>query len=839
MHANLSLSPPPSTPLDEAHAVAQRARAYMDAWPDLHTLARQVAAECLLKHTGVQWNPDKVWWHRFETSHTRHGPFTGWAHNGPPVESLTFTELVVRRFDEAAQEGPDNLDLYSGFYQQGPGTTEYDERNEVPLLPSVVMADFWALDFADHVRQRTERFWKTHGNDFRLLTKVRLLGAARQAVTEGLLLPQDLSALEHYAGVAPHQPLTLADLSQPGDASAVHVQGYTGETDAPLFTLRTPDGRVMLYTPTATPIIRGFQSTPALHRAVAAHLASPEAEAWVTQLYNAERRHQALERLRAHIGTPATPHWPFGNGEAYPHSLFTLLETLARNDLHTRQNALISNHALRKALWRGYLGAFLQVFTPFALAAWPLSLGVLIAGASRLGLDIDAALNTRSPERRKQAVVSSVFDAIATLFSLADLGLSVRGLRFDPPPHERLVSLDTWQPAALAESELNELQTQNPPSLPAPSAPGNFMEGVSLTPRGQTWITLGGRAYRVRYSGQLHTWLVVRPTAPFAFAPLRPVRLGEQGQWEWLDAPGLEGGTPPVETPFWDVYLGDTPIESAQVATRAIARQREVLAKAALPELPSEEAFLVDEHGYGYIKVNDERCYTWRQNGQYVNDLVRIYTSESHFPNHLFRFGVSHAFEAGDGDLPAYLETLFNALERLPKSNAAPLWRGGNAGRNTSGAWLRSGTVMAGDVLVTTDITSFTENPYALKSFVAPKHVVGPEEVVHQFDESSVIYQLPAGGYQSGTPIGPLSMVDQEAETVFTPGRCFLIESIKEVRTQRYRFMLVKLRETDNADGRRVFDLRTGTLFDRAAWATQVKHPGLTERLFPATQWGH
>lgn len=832
--------------LADARAVMHIAQRYLAAWPDLHQLARQKASDFLFKHTEQRPNPDKVWWHRFDTASGSPRAFTGWAHSGHPAQSLTLSELVVQRFDEASQAAPDTLDNYSGFYSQGPGAPFYDERNEIKLLPTALLDDFWEEDFAVSVRTQTDQFWQQHSGDFTLLSRLHLLANISRSLAQGLLTEADQAHLLGYIGLAPGQPITLAALQAPLPTSTLVVTRYTLSRHTPLFTLQAEDGRLMLFTPTATPALRGFSDAENLNRAVAAQLSSAGGEAWFNELFRAdatstpESQRAALAALLDQIGTPDAPLWPFGDGTPLSQHLLADLLQQAQSDLQASHHDLVSNGELHKELWRGYLGAFLHVFGGFALAGWPLSLIVAGAGIARLGLDIDAANRARSPAIFKNALVSAIADSVLVAFSLIDVGLGVRALRFQAPPHETSASLGTWQPEQWPAGFLGDIEMQPLPAAPAGTE--GRLQGVRLTDNGIAWIELGGAPYRVRYSAELHTWLVVRPRAPFSLAPLRPVRLNENQQWEWLVPPRLLGGDgaeqDSLTEAFWDPYIKGDAAANRAMYSAALERQTALYDRQRLPQLADGAAATADEHGYLYAPDGDTRHYTFRQQNFYRNDLVAIYTNPMHFPNHLFRLGRSQDFEAADGDLYAYLNTLFDSLAPLPRNSRVPLWRGGSAGRNTSGEYLRQGNVVVGDILVNTDITSFSENPFALKPFIAPRVQGSDGTFSNVFDPGSVVYELPAGGYSSATPISPLSLIESEAESVFTPGHCFRLEAIKPIETSTYKFVLARLREVPKPASGRFFDLRTGEPFDRAAFAAKVNNDALTERLFPIAQWG-
>ncbi|MCV5949127.1 hypothetical protein OFN94_30410, partial [Escherichia coli] len=91
------------------------------------------------------------------------------------------------------------------------------------------------------------------------------------------------------------------------------------------------------------------------------------------------------------------------------------------------------------------------------------------------------------------------------------------------------------------------------------------------------------------------------------------------------------------------------------------------------------------------------------------------------------------------------IERLADDIQVVGYSNDVELYRGGSGDRGTSGAVFRSGQIKVGDVLVNTDITSFSENPYVVSAFAssragAPTNaVIGPIT----FDDTSVVFVLP------------------------------------------------------------------------------------------------
>lgn len=181
-------------------------------------------------------------------------------------------------------------------------------------------------------------------------------------------------------------------------------------------------------------------------------------------------------------------------------------------------------------------------------------------------------------------------------------------------------------------------------------------------------------------------------------------------------------------------------------------------------------------------------------------------------------------------DCASYIDDLADTLESLPKSNAVTLYRGGHGGRGTSGEHFRRGQLSVGDVLVNTDMTSFTENPYLVRQFASSSTAGEASGLDGSFDDTSVVFELPEGRYQSGTPISAFSMYWDEAETLFLPGHYFRIDRLEQVYGDGYRFIHVSLSQIDKPAAGSLYDMRTGELFERAAYTAKVKSSALVER---------
>jgi hypothetical protein len=288
----------------------------------------------------------------------------------------------------------------------------------------------------------------------------------------------------------------------------------------------------------------------------------------------------------------------------------------------------------------------------------------------------------------------------------------------------------------------------------------------------------------------------------------------------------------------WDTYM-ELDNDSSELLSRSVRqRHRSVLSQADLPEFEGHMAPM-DEFGTPHVEQQGKRFYSFRHEGEVHNNLIEQYSSHMAKANDVFSIGRQRLAAIPEDELQAYLDNLFDSMEQLPGSGAKVLWRGGRGPRVTIGARWRAGDIRQGDVLVSTDITSFTESPYIPRRFMLPKEAVDLplEQVAEHFDDHTVLYELLADGQASGVPVASLSLNWQEAEVLFTPGRYFQIESAGEVSGAHYRFLRIRLREVAKPADKPIYALRTGLPFDRQAYLQLVQHDALVERFFPAADW--
>ena len=853
-------------PLSDELRLRKIARRYIDDYPDARGTAYALALAILRKHTRRRLTPDKVYWHRFTGAASSSRTFTGWEHSGKPVESMTLVELVVHRFSARDQDEAEDLQVYGGFYTDDAQHGTFDERNEVAMLPQAVLRDFWAADFSRAYQRRVKQFWVAHREHFRTLAKAHLLAAAGQAQRDDTLPDADYQrVIQVVAGALPTMSLSAlqARVAAPDGVSwrSFDIGEYLAHD---IVRIVDRGGRQILYVPGESPAFHCFASDAQLRAWVLQRCATSTSRSaftlhffpsqrakdedgagfdrWIGQLQRNEWSEQkVINRLDRVI-----------EGDVFEH-----LGELARRNMQVQAGQLTSNASLRKQMWMGYLNAFIQLLEAAAPLGWPVALTLVGASLINVGLKIDQAINGNTRSLRKAGVLGAVFGSISIAFNLPGLA----GIRGVSPVQD-------WLPVAEGEGEevLAPLRGNRILGPEPDSAALGRLRGVHSLGNGETWIEIRNLPYRVVYSEQLASWTVVDPLNPFAFNGARPVRLNARGEWELLAPPGLKGGAPMNEVPgpstglapapyvttrsaFWDIYMRFDLAQEERLSKVALARQKAVIDETirecdvdADSPTDSDTGSETGSNADEYVTTNEEgervlidpwgdEHRVFKSRGDYIGGRVADYARDDDLFNVYLR--------TGDSKLPAQaqlIEELAEDIGSIGYNNDVDLYRGGSGNRGTSGLAFRSGQIRPGDILVNTDFTSFSENPYVARVFSSSQGGLQSQDFERElaegkqitFDDTSVVFHLPKGSYASATPIAAFSGDWQEAESLFKPGNYFQIDSLEEVVGERFRFMKVQLsqvyaeRYRNAPAGVRIFDMRTGVPFVRADYAQML-----------------
>ena len=584
------------------------AAAVVQTCPGLYDTAHQIASELLVRKGIPDVDPDRVYFHRFNTAQSSSQSFTGWEHTGEkPYESLTLTQLMIHRFRATDQDNADLLDLYDGFYTGGPEAEYFDHRNEVRLHGNEVLEDFWNIDFSSRYEEKLTAFWNRHADDFRTLAKCNFLNLAVQALELKQLSGSDFQWIVGAVIGPVTWPVTLAMLQSPHDASSdVRAFDIAGHVASNLLRIVAPDGRQILYLPGAAPAFVLMETPADMHWWVLEQMnEASRREALLSHFTLADRQQftEGLTHLMNQlVGTwgRADHHLINQHNRAISGDAMRWLGEATRAAMFAEASlSLTSNSELSKKLWIGYLSAGLKVFGPMAAVGWPIALPVIGASLASMGLNIDQAVNGKSASERKAGVLGAVLSGIDALFNVAFLkgsGSTLEvGVEVDAAEAEQMAEFseataaqtpaDPLAPEALSEAAedaetltpVTELTWSGPigratpppiaqryvcnellEGLTAQSEPGQF-QGIFRLDRDPPFaILLNNKPYYVRFFGDASEggyWAIVDPDRPNQFVHSLPVRLNPQGEWERMQALGLRGGgqcagkqcTPPIE----------------------------------------------------------------------------------------------------------------------------------------------------------------------------------------------------------------------------------------------------------------------------------------------------
>ncbi len=540
-----------ATPLS-AENVSLIANRYYENFPDLRACARDWGIKLLKFHTTLDLDADTVYWHDFDNAQNSPRAFTGQQHIGKPKETLTVTELVLRRFNTFYQVNFDLLDQMSGFYTvQQAGI--YNDTNEVPLAPSQIMREFWATDFSTHYQKRLDIFLHDYADDGRVLIKILFFSFVWNAYNTGALSDRELRLVfDAFAGPVAGPP-TLEDLKRLHKTRTLTtIKSFTlGDlTSFDILRITTSQGPEILYMPAGW--FRTFHNEQQMYQ-------------WVAETAAQE---QGRERLIAHFDTPGesvvpprtlllatlerirTTPWAAGqrllNGVAVTieDDAFAFLFNTVRKRLKLDAKLLLnSNHELRKELFLVDLEAFMRIVTPMAPGDPLVALVAVAAGSIAFGNHLAKAVHGSSQKVRQAAFTAALLDALNILMDmplLRGVGEEAMGGLGNFEELGAALDLDT---ADLSATDLAQIDRVIPGGSQLdliatgedltglPEGTGIY-QGVFTTPEGKHYIRLKGKAFQVSYITTLERWVIVDPIAPEQITGSYPVQRSWKGHWE-------------------------------------------------------------------------------------------------------------------------------------------------------------------------------------------------------------------------------------------------------------------------------------------------------------------
>nr|NLU59187.1 hypothetical protein [Pseudomonas sp. BIGb0427] len=505
-------------------SLRQLAETVVNAFPDLHARAGDAAAQLLATQANLHADPDRIYWNRFSHAASNSRSFTGWEHYGTPDQSLTLTELVMRRFRVSDQDNADLLLLYGGFYTEGQrrGASMKAMKCGWTRKRSSTPCGRWTLAPGSSASERRS------GSSTVLMcarsASSLYLAQALQAGLGGQLNEQQLQLVFDAVGfdssVAAHLQ-HFEQVQQPAAGIQLATLSLAGQASSALVWLQGPGAQHVLYMPGAVPSFQAFSSQQELAEWLFGWLQVAVSREQLLAYFVSDA--QQVQRLREQLAA-----WAQGSVEAFAAQVqrapingevFTWMRDNARQHMELETDAALRTNAeLRAQLWVGYLGVASRLLGAVAPAGWPLALLAVATGTASLALNVEQAVDGDNPVERRAGVLGAILAGVEVLLNLPFL-----------------LPLGRGAAQALGQLESNQI-------IDVPEAFSGIKRGVSTLADGAQYIELEGVPYRVRYDQALRTWLIVPDDNPFAFNGVVPVRLDEQGQWGVLEAACLRAG---------------------------------------------------------------------------------------------------------------------------------------------------------------------------------------------------------------------------------------------------------------------------------------------------------
>ncbi|MDE1166218.1 MAG: hypothetical protein PW845_12685 [Pseudomonas sp.] len=559
---------------------------WVDEFPDIHSVATDVAREILALHTDLDTDPNKIYWHRFDSGQGSTKTYNGWMHDGYPIESMTLVELVIKRFKAKEQMGIDDLNLWSGFYTDDSTHTLFDESNEVRLLAADVQAYLWEHEFAKTYQKVIDDFWLTQGEFYCALCKMAMLDAAVRQFREGAFLAEDF-LLVYSVVIAdlnhPFTPSQLLNLSgrsaQPDSLRTFQIGDYAANS---IVRVVADTGRQILYCPRHVKTFQVFDNEQQMYAWVQAKAGNPKlADRFISQFLRHERQASA-DWAKMRLALSEIAEKPWHAGQTLLCHTYTPLDGISmeftRKWAKAEQQAdaaylLTTNAQLDRQLWIGYMNAFMGVFGALAPLSWPVALSMVGAGLLNVGLNSYEAVKGKTTESRKAAIRSALINALNTLLNvpllrssgeLAELS-EVEGedievfeeetnvinadVELEPTVEVPVAEELDNTPVPVAKLSVEQVNLKLEPYRSDIRLRADNIQGTKgrfrkiwLLEGDGYYIVINRRTYQVRVIDNFQHVVIVDPLNPYSFYGALPVELDAAGEWQLLPAQRLKGG---------------------------------------------------------------------------------------------------------------------------------------------------------------------------------------------------------------------------------------------------------------------------------------------------------
>lgn len=579
-----------------------------EAYPDVVVMARTLAKNFIKERTGKDLDPDKTYFLRFNEAFSGSKAHSGWRHAQDPYQSMTLTHLFMHRFTTRDELSSSSLDQMSGIYEVAKADL-FDESNEVPVLPSVLMKALWTIDFSGVYQNKVDAFWATYSNSFRAKTKGSLLIDLVAAQNSGQLSRRDFASFSELLNPTDSAAVQLGtrqlletELTPP---SALHIYPFNilGYEATDILLIVVPNGGQILYIPGAIPAIISIATSEVLYQWIEKTLEELPSQKALLAHFPARVMDEGLREafqkiLRGGFPTVQTLN---DTGEYTVVKYKTAaritkdIASALRDRIRGRMNDdaqfyLRSNGEVSRQQWIDSLSDFAHIGGALAPLSPLIALPVIGAELAGIGFNVDKAVSGDTAAERHAGVVDAAAGAVDVLFNLpllasprtqagailgtaAAAGNTEGGAKLSSAGGALTEILLEESPPEENTSALEDHSIPKPVSASSPAAPPisgvpaellpfalpfkmNERFGVTDPSRvlfnqsdGRHYLQVLGQTFQVRYDPSIGAWVIINPKNPHAFFGSRPVRLNTNNHWEVTPTAALRGGAPLATKP--------------------------------------------------------------------------------------------------------------------------------------------------------------------------------------------------------------------------------------------------------------------------------------------------
>ncbi|AWK13863.1 DUF6543 domain-containing protein [Candidatus Fukatsuia symbiotica] len=238
----------------ERKSYLEKVNSLKENYPQIIQSAANYLKDAIKEKYGLEIDPNKTFFNRFNYASSSSETFTGWEHNDPPAESKTLTERLLSNFGAEDRLNFDELSSNSGIYTEGRSARGFGKHNEVRLLPVDFMKIVTESNFSKKYIDKLSEFWRANEETFRIVNKGLFIASAKHQHEAGDLSVQGLALVLKATAGNPlnDRKIFMAELekrfydSKENRLTTFDIYGYPAND---MLLIHGDNGKMILYKP--------------------------------------------------------------------------------------------------------------------------------------------------------------------------------------------------------------------------------------------------------------------------------------------------------------------------------------------------------------------------------------------------------------------------------------------------------------------------------------------------------------------------------------------------------------------------------------------------------------